>query len=32
MKRKQIENVIIFANVLIKTYYDKSYTGLKFNT
>ena len=29
MKRKQIEDVIAFANIFAKVYYDKSYTILK---
>ena len=29
MKREQIENVIIFVNILIKAYYNKSYIALK---
>ena len=29
MKREQIENVIIFVNILIKTYYNKSHIALK---
>ena len=29
MKRKQVENVIAFANTLIKTYYDKFHMILK---
>ena len=29
MKRKQIENVIIFINTFIKIYYDKFYMILK---
>ena len=29
MKRKQIEDVIIFVNILIKTYYNKSHIVLK---
>ena len=29
MKRKQIEDVITFANTLIKTYYNKSYKTLR---
>ena len=29
MKREQIKNVIAFANIFIKIYYDKFYTILK---
>ena len=29
MKRKQIEDAIIFVNTLIKTYYNKSYIVLR---
>ena len=29
MKREQAENVIIFVNILIKTYYDKSHIALR---
>ena len=29
MKREQTENVIIFVNILIKAYYDKSHIALK---
>ena len=29
MKREQVENVIVFANTLIKTYYNKSYFALR---
>ena len=29
MKREQAEDVIIFANTLIKTYYDKSHIALR---
>ena len=29
MKREQTEDVIVFINILIKTYYDKSHIALK---
>ena len=29
MKREQIEDIIIFFNILIKTYYNKSHIALK---
>ena len=29
MKREQVEDIIIFVNILIKTYYDKSYIVLR---
>ena len=29
MKREQAKDAIIFANILIKTYYDKFYIALK---
>ena len=29
MKRKQVKNVIVFANTLIKVYYNKSHTTLR---